>query len=193
MQILIAEDEPVSRERLKHMLVKWGYDVFVACDGDEAWGALQHISDPAMAILDWMMPGLAGLEICRRLRAKADRKYIIMLTAKDRREDILEALEAGADDYVIKPFDPAELRARVRAGVRVTELQQSLADRVKELEEAFSQIKTLEGLIPICSYCKKIRDDGNYWQQLEGYLSQHAGAKFTHGICPDCFDRMSRE
>lgn len=193
MQILIAEDEPVSRERLRYLLVKWGYDVLVACDGDQAWSMLQHLDEPALAVLDWMMPGMAGLEICRRIRAREDLKYIILLTAKDRREDILEALEAGADDYVVKPFDPPELRARVHSGVRVIELQQSLADRVRQLEEAISRIQTLEGLIPICSYCKKIRDDSNYWQQLEGYLSEHAGAKFTHGICPDCFERVALE
>ena len=104
--------------------------------------------------------------------------------SKLEKDNVVIGLESGANDYIRKPFDQEELHARVRVGERVLELQFKLAKRVKELEDPLSQIKTLQGLIPICSYCKKIRDDQNYWQQLESYISQHSQAVFSHGICP---------
>jgi response regulator RpfG family c-di-GMP phosphodiesterase len=113
-----------------------------------------------------------------------------MLTACDSREDLIEGLLAGADDYVAKPFDPRELRARLAVGMRVLGLQQALANRVNELESALAQIKTLQGLLPICSYCKRIRNDKNYWQQIESYVSEHSEAEFSHGICPQCYENI---
>jgi hypothetical protein len=91
---------------------------------------------------------------------------------------------------VTKPFNREELRARVQGGARVVELQRSLAERVEELEQALARVKQLQGLLPICSYCKKIRDDRNYWQQVEAYIGEHSEAVFSHGICPDCFDKF---
>ena len=113
--------------------------------------------------------------------------YIIILTAKGNKEDIVEGLKNGADDFIIKPFNREELRARVTVGARVVELQEDLANRVEELENALSKVKVLQGLIPICSYCKKIRDDKNYWQQVEAYMGTHSEAKFSHSVCPDCY------
>ena len=97
-------------------------------------------------------------------------------------------LDAGADDYLAKPFDRNELRARVQVGVRVVELQRHLAEHIKELETALSQVKQLQGILPICSYCKKIRDDQNYWQRVESYISDHSEAEFSHSICPSCYE-----
>ena len=111
------------------------------------------------------------------------------MTAKVRTRDIVTGLEAGADDYIVKPFNREELRARVRVGVRMLELQAILADRVRELEDALVRVKQLQGLLPICSYCKKVRDDRNYWQQVEAYIEGHSDAKFTHGICPECREK----
>lgn len=191
MKILIAEDEPVSRRRLEHALQRWGHEVCASTDGCEAWSRLSASDAPSLAIIDWMMPGLDGLELCRRVRAidTAVPIYLMLLTARSAREDVVAGLEAGADDYVVKPFDEEELRARVQVGVRVIQLHRSLAERVRDLEDALSRVKQLQGLLPICSYCKKIRDDQNYWQQVEQYVTERTEARFTHGICPSCYER----
>jgi phosphoserine phosphatase RsbU/P len=191
VKVLIAEDDMISRRLLEATLTRWGYEVVVTCDGMAAWEVLRSPEAPALAILDWMMPGMDGIEVCRRVRSAptATPPYLILLTAKGRREDIVIGLQAGANDYVTKPFDREELHARMQVGLRMVELQQSLADRVKALEEALTRVKQLQGLLPICSYCKKIRDDQNYWQQVESYISEHSEAQFSHSICPDCYER----
>ena len=191
VKILIAEDDLTSRRILEAILKKWEHEVISAQDGLEAWRVLQSNDPPALAILDWMMPGMKGVEICREIRKikTLTPPYIILLTSKRQREEIVEGLEAGANDYVRKPFDREELHARIRVGDRVVELQKALADRIRDLEEALSRVKTLQGLVPICCYCKKIRNDQNYWEQLETYLSQHSAAEFSHGICPDCIQK----
>lgn len=188
-RVLIAEDDLVSRTVLDRTLKKWGYDVVVTFDGQAAWDALKQDGAPSLAIVDWMMPGLEGPEVCRRVRALARPvpTYMILLTAKGGSDDIVSGLEAGADDYVAKPFDQQELRSRLRVGERVVALQQGLADRIHELETALGQVKQLKGLLPICAYCKSVRDDRNYWQRVETYVSAHSDARFSHGICPDCW------
>jgi phosphoserine phosphatase RsbU/P len=192
VKILIAEDDPVSKRYLEAALHKWGYDVSVATNGAEAWRRLQEEEPPPLAILDWMMPELDGLEICRRIRTDplVERMYVILLTARTGKGNAVAGLEAGADDYVTKPFDRKELRARVQVGARVVRLQTHLAARVRELEGALAKVKQLQGLLPICSYCKKIRDDRNYWRQVESYLSEHSEVQFSHGICPECYAKL---
>ncbi len=190
MRILIAEDDMVSRRVLEATLAKFGYEVEVAADGAQAWAALQREDAPSIAILDWMMPELDGVEICRRVRARPTTTtppYLILLTAKSGKEDVVIGLDAGANDYLTKPFDRAELRARVQVGAHVLELQANLATRVRELEAALSEVKQLQGLLPICSYCKKIRDEQNHWHRVESYISEHAEVEFSHGICPTCY------
>jgi DNA-binding response OmpR family regulator len=192
MRILIAEDDAVSRRRLEATLQKWGYEVLAVEDGLAAWEVLQGEMPPPLAILDWMMPGMDGIEVCRKVRERSPSRplYIIVLTARGSREDVVAGLQAGGDDYVTKPFDREELHARVKVGLRVLQLQMNLAARVRELEEALARVKQLQGLLPICSYCKRIRADQNYWQQVEGYISEHSDAVFSHGICPDCFEKF---
>jgi signal transduction histidine kinase len=138
VRILVADDDSTSLRLLEFTLAKWGYEVVPARDGAEAWQGLQRDDAPPLVILDWMMPGMDGIEICRRVRAEPMPRliHIILLTSKDRREDVVAGLEAGADDYVVKPFDPAELRARVGVGARIVELQRGLAERGEELAVA---------------------------------------------------------
>jgi DNA-binding response OmpR family regulator len=125
MRILIADDNLVFQNVLRAMLTQWGYDVVAASDGEEAWRCLQADDAPRLAILDWMMPGLDGVEVCRRVRATRSitNTYILILTAKTHSEDLAAAVEAGADDYVTKPFKSAELRARLRTACRVLDLE----------------------------------------------------------------------
>lgn len=194
MKILIAEDDPITRRVLKAMLSKWGYSVSACADGVEAWQVLQETDAPPLVILDWMMPRMDGLQVCQELRAtpKTPSTYVILLTARGREEDVVAGFQAGVDDYVTKPFDHEELRARVQVGARVVTLQHSLAERVRELEEAFVRIKYLRGLLPICAYCKKIRNDHNYWQQVESYITEHSEAQFSHSICPSCYEQFAK-
>jgi DNA-binding response OmpR family regulator len=175
--------------------VKWGYDVPVKTNGKQAWEAIQEPDPPLLLILDWLMPEMDGVEICReaRLHPSLRSAYIILLTSRGSKEDIVKGLEAGADDYITKPFDHGELRARLRVGSRVVQLQSALAERVSELEEAITRVKQLQGLLPICCYCKKIRDDGNYWHRVESYIADHANVRFSHGICPECSQKLKAD
>src|SRR5215211_3230467 len=167
MKILIAEDDAVSRRVLEATLVKLGHEVSAFSDGETACSVLVEPGAPGLAILDWMMPGMDGVEVCRRARAAGSTAYLILLTAKGTKGDIAEGLDAGADDYIVKPFDRQELRARLNAGLRILELQRRLAERVRELEEAAASVNRLEGLLPICSYCKSVRSGRDYWQRVE--------------------------
>ena len=187
MKVLIAEDDAVSRRVLQATLDRWGFEIVVTRDGDEARAVIEGDDVPKLAILDWMMPGVEGPELCRLARRRGlDGMYVILLTAKHRKEDIVEGLRAGADDYITKPFNKDELHARLQVGVRMVELQTKLGEQVAELREALRTVKQLRGMLPICCYCKKIRDDSNYWKQVEEYLHERSDAEFTHGICPDC-------
>lgn len=137
MNVLVAEDDPISRRLIEKTLAKWGYDVIVACDGTEARKVLAYSHAPKLAILDWMMPGADGLDICREIRARNEDNYtyVILLTAKTQKQDIITGLEAGADDYITKPFDAHELKARLRAGARILDLQSQLLSMREELHD----------------------------------------------------------
>jgi diguanylate cyclase (GGDEF)-like protein len=130
VKVLIAEDDMVSRRLLEAMLTKWGYEVMVTCDGVEAWEVLQGADAPSLAILDWMMPGMDGVEVCRSVRQRGQEPYIylLLLTTKGRKENIIEGLDAGADDYLTKPFDPQELQVRLRTGMRIVTLQAEIIE-----------------------------------------------------------------
>lgn len=203
MRILVAEDYPDSRELLKAMLARRGHDVVLADNGGEAFEILNRADAPPLAIVDWMMPVMSGIELCRVIRER-DKEiavasapplaatplppYIIMLTARNTREDMIAGLHAGADDFISKPFDDVELRARINVAGRVIHLQQELAARVRHLEQVLGGVRQLQGLLPICSYCKSVRDDRNYWQKVDDYITMHTGAEVSHGICPACYE-----
>ncbi len=146
---------------------------------------------PLLAILDWGMPGLEGPEVCRKVRAATLRlqPYLVMLTARHTPEDLAEALEAGADDFLSKPFNRVELMARLHAGMRILNLHRALTDRIQELEESRQREHHLRTLMPICSYCKKIRGDKHDWEPIDQYLAEH-GYRFTHAVCPTCLETV---
>jgi DNA-binding response OmpR family regulator len=189
MQILIADDEPVSRGLARAALVETGCEITVVEDGEAAWKAIESRTSPMLAILDRQMPHVDGLEVCRRAQRSGAYPpvYIVMVTSAGEPTDLAEGLDAGADDYIPKPFNRAELRARANVGLRMLALQENLARRVTDLEAALANVKQLRGLLPMCCYCKKIRVDNTYWQQLEGYLAANSDAQVSHGICPECF------
>lgn len=198
MKILVAEDDAVTRKLLVVTLERLGWDVIQAVDGEAAWQVFETLKGkdaPEMAVIDWMMPGVEGIEICRRLRTTPgfELVYVILVTSRGGKEDLSYGLAAGANDYITKPFDPVELQARVRVGERMVRLQRSLAVRVTELEAALAHVQRLQGLLPICSYCKKVRNEANYWEQVESYLGSHSDLDFTHSICPQCTEKMMKE
>jgi sigma-B regulation protein RsbU (phosphoserine phosphatase) len=181
MRILIVEDDAVSRRMLQGLLTKQGYEVTMASNGREAWTALQR-EDFSLVITDWIMPEIDGLKLCRLIRGRQQKQkkytYIILITVMSGKNSYLEGIESGADDFLTKPYDPDVLRARLRVAERLLDLRQ--------------EVQHLQGLLPICQYCKKIRDDGNLWTQIEAYISDHSDADFTHGICPECEVRYIR-
>lgn len=193
-RILIAEDHHVSRHLLERNLQNWGFEVVSAEDGAAAADILDQPGAPSIAILDWMMPKMDGAEVCRHVRQQTNRPYIylLLLTAKSQKEEIAAGLDAGADDYVIKPFDPDELRARLKVGQRVVELERALDKRVQQLQTALDDVKKLKGLLPICMYCKSVRDDQDYWRQIDEYIHTETGTDFSHGICPCCMDKLEK-
>jgi DNA-binding response OmpR family regulator len=190
MRVLIADDDVVLRHSLRVHLERWSYEVEECADGREAWRVIQGANAPSVAVIDWNMPGMDGPAICQALREMPalSSMYVILLTSNKEQKDVVAGLESGADDYIVKPFDWNELRARLRIGTRIVGLQQTLADRVSELQVALTNVRTLSGLLPICAYCKRVRDDKDYWQQIEQYVGDHSQAEFSHGICPECLD-----
>ncbi len=149
VKVVVAEDDAISREVVCTLLRNWGFDLLVASEGREAMEILRAQTGPVLAVLDWMMPGMDGLEICRRLRAADKLVYILLLTARSAKEQVVEGLQAGADDYLIKPFNKEELHARLKVGLRVLLLQATLAARVDELEETLQENRALKLLLPL--------------------------------------------
>lgn len=191
MKVLIAEDEALTRTLLETTLRRAGCDDLVlAQDGVAALELLQSDPEIGLAVLDWMMPGMDGIEVCRGVRAAcAPYVYIILLTASSERERVIEGLDAGADDYMTKPFHVEELRARVRVGERTVTLKRTLAQKVEELQLALAHVQQLQGILPICMHCKRVRDGENAWREIEHYVQTHSGARFSHGICGRCLDK----
>ena len=178
MKILIAEDDPVSVKILQFTLEHFGHEVVTAVTGTEAWEIFDR--DPVRVVVsDWMMPGLDGLQLCQKIRqrAKTEYTYFILLTAIGTgRDHLRKAMDAGIDDFLTKPLDREAILMRLRVAERILEFT--------------TQIRQLKELIPICMYCKRVRDDTDYWDQVETYIHTHTGSNFSHGICPQCFDQQ---
>jgi len=188
MRILTAEDDVVSRRLLEAILEKAGHEVVSCIDGTSALKTYRELPEIQIIILDWMMPGMDGLDVCKEIKANEDKNltYVIMLTAKTRPEDLALALESGADDYVSKPFNAVELNARIVAGIRMIRLQKAMMENIRELQETLAHVEQLRGILPICAWCKKIRDDSKYWSSVEDYFGQHCKTIFSHSVCPEC-------
>jgi DNA-binding response OmpR family regulator len=191
MKILVADDDFDLRLALRGVLPRWGFEVVNASDGVEAWQVLQAADAPRLAIIDWLMPGLDGLEVCRLARdnPRTASTYIMLLTARAGRDDLVAGLLNGADEYLTKPVAFEELRGRLHAARRVVELQEQLAQRVRELEGALARIRQLHGLLPVCRGCQQVRDDAAYWRAVADCLAHHADADPGHGLCPACAAR----
>jgi len=178
VKILTVEDDAVARAVLRQALRRLGHESVEAADGEAAWELLE-VEPVRVVVSDWMMPRSDGLDLCRRIRARSSKDYIyfILLTSRDATEENQRAAaDAGVDDFLTKPLDLPELWTRLRVAERILHYT--------------TQVRQLEELLPICSYCKKIRDDQNYWQQMEGYISERTGSDFSHSVCPDCYQRV---
>lgn len=176
MQIIVAEDDRLLGETIQALLASHGHTVRLAHAGDKAL-ELYHQRRSRIIFSDWIMPGLDGIELVKRIRALGgtDYCYFVMLTANTAEGNFKIAMDAGVDDFLIKPVDREQLVSRLHVAERIM--------------NCMSHIRRLESLLPICSYCKKIRDEKNTWQQFETYLHHHAGADFSHGVCPDCMKK----
>lgn len=229
MKILTVDDDYVSRRKLEMAVQSLGYETLSASHGLEGWNVWEH-ERPRIVITDWLMPGIDGIELCKKIRKaeKGGYTYIIMLTIKKGMQSVIDGMDAGVDDFISKPFQKEELAARIKAGERIlgieSKLIKALSDLTMEIEErkrtedelakqrdylirtvqefkraketkrelifklrsALSAVNQLSGLLPICSHCKKIRDDKGSWKNLEEYIVHHSGAQFSHGVCPNC-------
>ena len=192
--ILVVDDTKENLRVLVDALGREGYTVRPALNGEIALEAARK-EPPDLILLDIIMPGMDGYQVCHALKADARLKDVpvIFISALNEVEDKVKGFKTGGVDYISKPFQAEELLARVETHLTLRNLQKELEEKNtdlrqlnRELSVALEEIKTLRGILPICSHCKKIRDDTESWQQLEEYISTHSEAKFSHGICPDC-------
>jgi sigma-B regulation protein RsbU (phosphoserine phosphatase) len=179
MKILAVEDDTSSRKILTQALVRLGHEVIEASNGEDALKLLDETDPPRVVVSDWTMPRMDGLELVRSVRSRlnTDYTYFILLTARTADDsNQRESIEAGVDDFLTKPVDLTELWMRLRVAERILRFT--------------TQVRQLEAFLPICSYCKKVRDDRNYWQQIETYINARTGSEFSHSVCPDCYNRV---
>jgi len=187
--ILLVDDNLSNLQRLGNLLED-KYKTATVTDGPEALAFVRK-KLPDLILLDIMMPGMDGLEVCEKLKADTGTKDIpiIFLTARTDTESIVKGFEIGAADYVTKPFRQSELIARIKTHLELQNARDEQKRLIAELQKSLGEIKTLRGLIPICSFCKKIRNDENYWEQVEVYVGRHTGAQFSHSYCPSCMKK----
>ncbi len=181
MRVIFVDDDPVMRKLTHRILTKLGYLPEVFPDAEQAWNAILQ-RPPRIVISDWIMPQLDGLGLCERIRARQNVAYTYFIIVSADNEDpgvFQEFFDRGIDDLLTKPLVPHQVWARLHVARRMLNINQQLGAMGK--------------LIPICSYCKKIRNDEDYWDQVETYIQQHTGGTFSHGVCPECFERIMRD
>ncbi len=169
-------------------LERWGYRVDSASDGKEAWDLLNKENGPEVAILDWEMPEINGVALCRRIK-DLDREspiHVIMLTARDTKSDILQGFDAGADDYITKPFNDDELRARIRVAERIVRIQSSLYESLQELRQALDLVESLQTTVMVCGNCQRVEGDDGQWRSLKQIADENMDYRFSKKTCPEC-------
>jgi CheY-like chemotaxis protein len=193
--ILVVDDSEINRDVVVDLITS-----SIACrirqagDGAEAL-AMIRVQAPDLVLLDVNMPGMDGYQVCRAIRSDQDTAEIpvIFLTGQRDSEFIVSGFEAGGSDYVLKPYESRELLARVHVHLELKQQRDELKRRNSELEATIARVKRLEGIIPICMYCKKIRNDDTMWQRFEQYIGEHLDAQFSHGVCPECYEEQVKK
>ena len=192
-RVLCVEDDPATQVVLSGIIEDAGWQPELALNATVARRTLEANPDIHVVLLDWMLPDGSGVDLCRELKAVSGASlYVILVTVRAAPEDVETGLDAGADDYLVKPVSPVEVRARVRSGFRAAEAQRQLAERLAQLEQALKRVSNLESLLPLCMYCRRI-NSSEMWQSVEDYLWEHVDVKVSHGCCPDCLSKLTRQ
>lgn len=190
--ILIIDDDPNLRKTLADILRAKGYELLAAKNGTEGLALLER-NAVNLVLIDLGLPDISGLEVLHRVKADYPATEAIILTGNAALDSAIEAANSGAFSYLSKPYDIDQLILSIQRAVEKRQAEEDRERLILELQAALAKVKQLEGIIPICSYCKKIRDDKESWQQLESYISDHSEALFSHGICPECYIRVTNE
>ena len=191
--VLCVDDDPATQMVLNGIIEDAGWRSESALNATAAREVLGSSPEIQVVLLDWMLPDGSGVDLCREFKAtQGSSLYVILVTVRGAPEDVETGLDAGADDYLVKPVSPVEVRARIRTGMRATDAQRQLAERVTQLELALKRVSSLESLLPLCMYCRRI-NSSETWQSVEDYLWEHVDVKVSHGCCPDCLSKLTRQ
>ena len=192
-RVLCVDDDPATQVVLSGIIEDAGWQPELALNATVARQVVEANPDIQVVLLDWMLPDGSGVDLCRELKAVSGASlYVILVTVRGAPEDVETGLDAGADDYLVKPVSPVEVRARVRSGFRAADAQRQLAERLAQLEQALKRVSNLESLLPLCMYCRRI-NSSETWQSVEDYLWEHVDVKVSHGCCPDCLSKLTRQ
>jgi len=192
-RVLCVDDDPATQMVLNGIIEDAGWRPESALNATAAREVLGSSPEIQVVLLDWMLPDGSGVDLCREFKAtQGSSLYVILVTVRGAPEDVETGLDAGADDYLVKPVSPVEVRARIRTGMRATDAQRQLAERVTQLELALKRVSSLESLLPLCMYCRRI-NSSETWQSVEDYLWEHVDVKVSHGCCPDCLSKLTRQ